>query len=151
MSVVRAVCDQVGVLDAGRLVEVGPVAQVLSRPRATATRALLAAADAGSEPDSLVRSFAAAPDAVSHRLVALRLDGSRTGNAVIGQLARRFGIDPGIVRARVDHVGEGSIGTLVLKVPATGEQFQAIIAFLRPLTASVEALDHVPTDLRAAG
>ncbi|MDK2785039.1 MAG: D-methionine transport system ATP-binding protein [Bacillota bacterium] len=42
LAVIRAVCDRVAVLEGGRLVEVGPVAEVFSRPRALATRRLIA-------------------------------------------------------------------------------------------------------------
>ncbi len=44
LSVVRAFCDRVAVFQAGRLVEIGAVADVLTRPREDYTRALLASA-----------------------------------------------------------------------------------------------------------
>lgn len=43
LGVVDRLCDDVVVLDAGRVVEAGPVAEVLSAPRTPATRRLLAA------------------------------------------------------------------------------------------------------------
>lgn len=41
MDVIRAVCDRVAVIEAARLVEVGPVAQVFSQPEHPVTRALI--------------------------------------------------------------------------------------------------------------
>ena len=57
LDLVRAACDRVAVMHAGRVVECGPVQEVFARPRAEATRQLLAAAeaageDAGDEPAS---------------------------------------------------------------------------------------------------
>lgn len=43
MDVVRAVCDRVAILDAGRIVETGPVAEIFAGARHPATRAMLAA------------------------------------------------------------------------------------------------------------
>ncbi|MBP2157923.1 D-methionine transport system ATP-binding protein [Asticcacaulis solisilvae] len=42
MDVVRRICDRVAVLDHGRLVEAGPVSQVLFRPQSEAAKALIA-------------------------------------------------------------------------------------------------------------
>jgi D-methionine transport system ATP-binding protein len=42
MDVVRRICDRVAVLDHGRLVELGPVRQVLFNPQSEAARALIA-------------------------------------------------------------------------------------------------------------
>jgi D-methionine transport system ATP-binding protein len=42
MAVIREVCDRVAVLEAGKVVELGPVWQVFGAPQADATRALLA-------------------------------------------------------------------------------------------------------------
>ena len=44
LAVVRAVTDEVAVMEAGRIVERGPTAEVLASPRADATRALVRAA-----------------------------------------------------------------------------------------------------------
>ncbi len=52
LGVVGALCDDVAVLARGRVVEHGPVAQVLGRPRSAVTRWLLAAASRlPAEPD----------------------------------------------------------------------------------------------------
>ncbi|PZN08442.1 MAG: ABC transporter [Bacillota bacterium] len=49
LDLVRAACDRVAVMHAGRVVECGPVQEVFARPRAEATRQLLAAAEAAGE------------------------------------------------------------------------------------------------------
>ena len=45
MDVVEKICNNVAVLDAGRVVEQGPVASVFEAPRAEATRVLLGKVD----------------------------------------------------------------------------------------------------------
>ena len=46
LAVIRAACEQVAVMDAGRIVEAGPTAQVLAHPAHPVTRALVAATPA---------------------------------------------------------------------------------------------------------
>lgn len=47
MEVVRRVCDQVAILEAGRLVEAGPVAELFRQPRSEAGRRLVAEVSRG--------------------------------------------------------------------------------------------------------
>jgi oligopeptide/dipeptide ABC transporter ATP-binding protein len=53
LDVVRLMCDRVMVLYLGRVVEIGPVAEVLSAPRHPYTRALIASMPGSAEPPRL--------------------------------------------------------------------------------------------------
>ncbi|MDO8484963.1 MAG: ATP-binding cassette domain-containing protein, partial [Candidatus Limnocylindrales bacterium] len=55
LALAAAACDRIVVLDAGRVVEAGPTADVVSRPRASVTRALVAAVRARASAVSGVR------------------------------------------------------------------------------------------------
>lgn len=52
LELVRAACQRVAVMDAGRIAECGPVDAVFGRPQAEATRRLLAAAGDGAGSDA---------------------------------------------------------------------------------------------------
>ncbi|ARO15143.1 ABC transporter-like protein [Ketogulonicigenium robustum] len=104
MAVIRDVCDRVAVLEAGRMVEIGPVWQVFGAPAHDATRALLAPL----QPVAAQAVFgAAAPGRV--RIVRLPLDG-RQGAVALPAGAR-------LVAGHVDPIQGHTVGHLVLALP----------------------------------
>ncbi len=94
MDVIRRVCDRVAVLDAGCLVEVGDVEQVLLHPIHAATRRMLAEDEVISAEDiALARSR-------DETLLRLTFRGASAQDAVLGRIARETGVDYRILSGR---------------------------------------------------
>ncbi|WP_058836006.1 methionine ABC transporter ATP-binding protein [Luteimonas abyssi] len=109
MDVVRRVCDRVAVLDAGHLVESGPVSEVFLHPRHATTRRFVAESDAGDEG-------ALHPDAadVPGRLLRLTFTGTDTYRSLLGQVARETGVDYTILSGRIDRIKRTPYGQLTV-------------------------------------
>lgn len=99
MDVVRQVCDRVAVLDQGRIVEWGKVADVFLHPRHKATLRLVRQAehDGGA---GTVLDLAQAPGPV-YRLTFL---GDAAQRPILGAAAREFGVDYSILAGRIGHI-----------------------------------------------
>ena len=139
MEVVRDACNLVAVLDEGRVVEEGPVADIFSNPRAPITREFLShlnpmegaeisigrgkdASEAGSAESG--ESVPTSPDLVRWSeeggAYTLRFRGSLTGEPVLSRLARNYEIEFNIRAGGVQNVGGTAVGTLVVDI--TGER-----------------------------
>ncbi|WP_119271804.1 methionine ABC transporter ATP-binding protein [Taklimakanibacter deserti] len=99
MDVVREVCDRVAVLDQGRVVEWGKVADVFLHPRHKATLRLVREAEHGEAGEN-ARDLAHAPGPV-YRLTFL---GEAAHRPILGAAAREFGIDYSILAGRIGHI-----------------------------------------------
>lgn len=111
MDVVRRVCDRVAVLEAGRIVELGPVAQVFLHPRSdTARRFVLASehVDEGDQRDDHAH--------VSGSLWRLTFFGERTYEPLLGEVARRANLDFGILSGRIDRIKKQPYGQLTIAI-----------------------------------
>lgn len=114
MDVIRRVCDRVGVMDGGVIVELGEVAGVFLHPQHPTTRRFVQESD----EDSQTRS-----DDLEHvlgRILRLTFLGETTYAPILGQVARETGIDYSILAGRIGRIKDQPCGQLTLAL--TGEQ-----------------------------
>ncbi|WP_249937143.1 methionine ABC transporter ATP-binding protein [Roseateles sp. DAIF2] len=131
MDVVRRVCDRVAVLDGGLIAEQGPVAEVFLHPRHPVTRRFVLEAEHVDEGQQL--------DDFSHvpgRIVQLTFRGERTYEPLLGEVARRTGLDFGILSGRIDRIKQEPYGQLTISV--SGGDLAAAQALLEARGVRVE-------------
>jgi D-methionine transport system ATP-binding protein len=110
MEVVRRVCDRVAVLEAGQVVESGPVQAVFLHPQHPTTRTFLE--DADTSADSAARSLSGAKE----RLVRVTLIGEQVHSPILSQTLRELGADYFIASGRVDKLRDLPYGQVTLAV-----------------------------------
>ena len=126
MEVVRQVCDRVAVLDAGRLVESGPAAEVLLHPKAGATKQLVAEGDVTEE-------VGARPPG---RIVRLSYVGEAAHRPILARVARDTGVDISILAGRVSRIKDTPYGQMTVALDGPGAE--AAIVGLRSAGVRVE-------------
>ncbi|WP_425477376.1 methionine ABC transporter ATP-binding protein [Stenotrophomonas ginsengisoli] len=121
MDVIRRVCDRVAVLDAGKVVETGAVADVFLHPQHPTTKRFVSEYE-HSDEDSLLADLAAA----GGRVVRLTFVGSDTYQPLLGRIARETGVDYSILSGRIDRIRDTPYGQLM--VALTGGDTEAALA-----------------------
>ena len=124
MDVIRRVCDRVAVLDAGQMVETGPVTRVFLHPQHPTTRRFVSESEHVDE-GALHRDF----DAVGGRIVRLTFLGGDTYEPLLGSVARETGVDYNILSGRIDRIKDTPYGQLVVALVG-GDQSAAQAAFV---------------------
>lgn len=133
MDVIRRICDRVAVLDAGRVVEMGPVADVFLHPRHPTTRRFVLEAEHVNE-DELSDDFAH----VKGKVIRLTFRGEATYEPLLSKLMREYDIDFSILAGRIDRIKEMPYGQLTLALE--GERTEQVMARLRQETMTLEEL-----------
>ena len=133
MDVVRRVCDRVAVLDAGRIVEQGTVADVFLHPtHATTQRFVREALPEEAAGENVPYQN------VQGRIMRLSFRGDTTWSPTLGRVTRETGIDFNILAGRIDRIKDLPYGQLTLAMQ--GPNVDAALQALRAAGIEVEEL-----------
>jgi D-methionine transport system ATP-binding protein len=134
MDVVRRVCDRVAVMDAGRVVEMGPVSDVFLHPQHPTTRDFVFESE---NIDGLARQqdFKKAKG----RILRLTFKGESTYDPLLGSVARKSGVDFSIISGRIDHIKDTPYGQLTLAL--VGGDLAVAMAALEAADVHVEVMN----------
>ncbi|HSX75116.1 MAG TPA: methionine ABC transporter ATP-binding protein [Shinella sp.] len=138
MEVVRSVADRVTVLDAGRIVEEGPVWQVFATPRAQTTKSLLSGIRP-QLPGHIAGKLVA--DVTGEAILGLDIAGPAATGPLFQQLSAEFPEGYRLVHGGVDHIQEQAVGRFFIAVPA--EAAVRFTTLAERFGAQVEVLGHV--------
>ncbi|MFK3723719.1 methionine ABC transporter ATP-binding protein [Pseudomonas monteilii] len=133
MDVIRRVCDRVAVMDAGRIVEQGAVADVFLHPVHPTTRRFVQEdeqVDEGEQRDDF--------EHVPGRIIRLTFQGEATYAPLLGTVARETGVDYSILAGRIDRIKDVPYGQLTLAV--TGGDMDAAFARFTAADVHMEVL-----------
>jgi D-methionine transport system ATP-binding protein len=133
MDVIRRVCDQVAVMDAGVIVEQGTVAQVFLHPKHPTTKRFVQEDEQIDESEQR-DDFAHVPG----RIVRLTFQGEATYAPLLGTVARETGVDYSILAGRIDRIKDIPYGQLTLAV--TGGDMDAAFARFTAADVHMEVL-----------
>lgn len=134
MSVVKAVCDHVALLEKGRVVEEGPILDLAARPGSRLAAQLFH----GGAPVAVGAEVAAG---TGLRRVAVVFQGEAAGAPLLTQTARRFDVDFNILEGGIERVGEAVLGRLVIEATGDSPRLAQALEALRQAGCRVEVLD----------
>ncbi|VDC31338.1 methionine ABC transporter ATP-binding protein [Pseudogemmobacter humi] len=144
MEVVRQIAHRVLVLDAGRIVEEGPVARVLASPQTDTTRSLLRGLSPVLPADLAARI---APQG-DQALIRVDVYGPAARRPLLAEIEAITGRPARLVHGGLNDVQGEPYGRLFLAL-GTGDPalVGAVTARLQPETTAIEVLGYVPSDI----
>ena len=134
MDVIRSICDQVAVIEAGQLIECGPVLDVFLHPQHATTQRLLA--ESGMD-DGGWHELA---EQVQGRLLRLSFTGQSTSAPVLSQLSREFNLNFSILQGAVSRIKQTPYGQLVVAVEGDLNQWEQVKTVLDQHHVTCEVL-----------
>ncbi|MWK37557.1 ATP-binding cassette domain-containing protein [Actinomadura sp. J1-007] len=132
MDVVKRICDSAAIMRAGRVVETGPVRELLLRPGSELARGLFPL----PEPEPRAGTT----------VVDVTFDGDSADRPFVSSLARTYSIDVNILGGAVEQIGDGRVGRLRIELPGDPEVNAAQLAHLRDAGLTVEVREPAGAD-----
>ncbi|HDZ6289154.1 TPA: methionine ABC transporter ATP-binding protein [Staphylococcus aureus] len=114
MHVIRRICDEVAVMESGKVIEHGPVTQVFENPQHAVTKRFVKEDLNDDFETSLTELEPLEKDAYIVRLV---FAGSTTTEPIVSSLSTAYDIEINILEANIKNTKNGTVGFLVLHIP----------------------------------
>ncbi len=139
MDVIKSVCDQVAVLDKGRLIETGPVEEIFANPKETTTKNFIQSSLAVEIPLSFLERL----KTTGNPLVEIYLTSNEESISFIAQLEQKFGVKTNIITAQIDYIGELKFGVILAELSGEQENITNSLSFLKEKHAQTKILGYV--------
>lgn len=140
MSVVSYVCNRVAVMEAGKVVEQGPLYDIFSAPQEAVTRRFIGTAlhDRPS-PEVIARLRERHPG----RIVTFGVRDTGGSGTLLTEQLRAHGVDGSIVYGGITDIGARPLGSLTLELVGPDDAVDALLTSLRAHTDVDEHTDEV--------
>jgi len=149
MPVIKEICHRVAVLDAGKVVEEGPVFDVFTAPKAEITRSFVRDLVDRELPGTLKERIRQTGPTQGNPVLRIVFTGPNANSPVISEVVRRFAVTLNILLAHVDYIQGSPYGNIVVEAIGKGADLQATIDHIRSNNLRVEVLGHVADHDRA--
>lgn len=133
MDVIRRICDRVAVMDGGRIVELGDVAEVFLHPKHVTTRQFISETEA-----TIATEYNGDLSTVHGRILRLTFLGDLIQQPLLSRISRNNSIDCAILSGRIDKIKGVPYGQLVVSL--TGNDPSAAQAAFISAGITVEEL-----------
>lgn len=143
MEVVQAICDRVGVISHGKLVEQGTVGEVFASPQEPLTREFIASALHVELPSLYSEKLRRANKPGDNTVLKLEFTGKSTDIPLLTETAKRFGIDANIISAESSFAGTTRFGILLIELSGNDDKQLLSIEYFKENHIKTEILGYV--------
>lgn len=142
MHVIRKICNQVAVMENGKIVEQGDVLDIFLRPKQQVTRKfveqVMGTEDENDSVNTLIESYD------QGKIVRLHFIGETTNQALISHLSRNYQVDINILQGKITQTQRGAYGTLFVQMNGEKEELDNAVRFVEEETSvEVEVIRDV--------
>ncbi|MEN5436021.1 MULTISPECIES: methionine ABC transporter ATP-binding protein [Sphingobacterium] len=139
MEVIKIICDQVAVIDGGKLIETGTVEQIFTSPKQTLTKHFIQSSLHAELPTIYQERLKDS----GNPIVQIYLAEHFNQTSVIKHLHEQYAIDVAIISAQIDYVGSIKFGILNLELIGDADNISNSLHYLKSNYSQIEIIGYV--------
>jgi D-methionine transport system ATP-binding protein len=124
LEAVRALCDRVAVLEAGEVVEEGPIEDVFLAPASNATQRLL-------HTPSVLDAAPPAREGIASTVIRVKVVGLKASEPLLSELTASFGVEVNILQAQIDRLNNTPYAFFVIRLSGSVDSLEKSLASLQ--------------------
>ncbi|MGE7091250.1 methionine ABC transporter ATP-binding protein [Lysinibacillus sp. NPDC048646] len=135
MNVIQKICDDVSVLEAGKVVEFGSAIELFARPQHPTTRKFLNTISQRNLSPTLIKQLN-----VSGSVIRLTFLGESTGKPLLAEVSKIYDVQPNILTANIIELKNGIVGNIVVHLNGEVHIVQKALTFFTENGVAIEEL-----------
>ena len=140
MHVIRKICHRVGVMEAGKIVESGPVLEVFKNPKQPITKRFVQQV---TEPEETKDTIDHLLDRFPHgQVVQLTFVGEAAEQPLITELIRQYELTVNILQGKISQTQHGSYGTLFIHLDGDEREVEKAISYISSQGVGMEVIEN---------
>ncbi len=132
IDVVKDICNEVAVMNEGRVVEHGKVIDVISNPKDDFTRKLIAHTQNFELPSAIVSQFG------HENIVKITYLGGEATEPILSNAIKAHDVDISILHGKIDYIDHTPVGTLIVSVRGKEQGVKDAVEYIKSKTLRVE-------------
>jgi len=141
MHVIRKICNQVAVMEHGRVVEQGDVLDVFLHPQQPVTKRFVDQIMGDRDEEDALNTIVQQHE--TGKVLQLNFVGEKTNQALISELAKRFPVAINILHGKITQTKKGAYGTLIVHIDGSEESIKETIQYIEETSVEVEVTSDV--------
>ncbi len=142
MNVIKEVCDRVAVIDEARIVEIGDVLRIFSKPRTSTAHSFISTMVNRDIPAELWRNSQLENGQAGSKLIRVSFIGEAAGRPVISSMIKKYDIDANILYGNIDRIKDTPFGNLTLEIRGDPAALTKAMDYLNSRGLEVEVLPN---------
>ena len=144
MEVVKQICDQVAVIDQGRLVEQGTVGEIFANPKTELAQEFIRSTFHISLPDEYLENLTDTPKhSKAYPILKFAFTGRSVDAPLLSQASKKFGVELSILTSQIDYAGGVKFGYTIAEVEGDEDAITQTKVYLMENNVRVEVLGYV--------
>lgn len=144
MEVVKRICDQVAVIDKGRLIEQGTVSEIFSNPKTELAQEFIRSTFHIMLPEEYLENLSDTPKhAKSYPIIKFEFTGRSVDAPLLSQASKKFGVELSILTSQIDYAGGVKFGFTIAEVEGDEDAITQAKVYLMENNVRVEVLGYV--------
>ena len=144
MEVVKRICDQVAVIDKGRLIEQGTVSEIFSNPKTELAQEFIRSTFHITLPEEYLENLSDTPKhAKSYPIIKFEFTGRSVDAPLLSQASKKFGVELSILTSQIDYAGGVKFGFTIAEVEGDEDAITQTKVYLMENNVRVEVLGYV--------
>ena len=144
MEVVKRICDQVAVIDKGRLIEQGTVSEIFANPKTELAQEFISSTFHITLPEEYLENLSDTPKhAKSYPIIKFEFTGRSVDAPLLSQASKKFGVELSILTSQIDYAGGVKFGFTIAEVEGDEDAITQTKVYLMENNVRVEVLGYV--------